>query len=228
MYSLLKTMADFIGLISAAITLVLLLIGPRFLGPTAKRRIRFGTVVAAFLAVAGCAGSIVFDPLQTKQENLEAYREPIRSATAQVTLLVECDEYFVGTHMVGIRCGFGQGDTPTVATISNQFIALPQTNQFLPSLSDRKQSSLTFKAELDRSVSVLPPSVGMLASSEYFLITIGNDKIPEGATLVEGAALLTLNGSLQLEIAIPSQRIHDNKILVEDLSEVFKSFPATE
>jgi hypothetical protein len=228
MYSVLKTIADVIGLLAAGITLALLLIGPRVSGPTAKRRIRRWTVVAASLAVAGCGGGILFGALQAQQEKLEVYREPIRSATAQATLLIECDEYFQGTHLVGIRCGFGRGDTPTVATISNQFIALPQTNQSLPTPNGGKRSSLAFKAELDRTVSALPPSVGALASSEYFLITIGSDKIPEGANLVEGTVVLTLNGRLQLEVLIPSQTIHGNKMFVADLSAVFDSFPAAE
>gem|GEM_PF-4669156 len=37
--------------------------------------------------------------------------------------------------------------------------------------------------------------------------------------------MFTVNGSLDLEIAIPSQEIHDSKIFVRDLGEVFNSFP---
>ena|GEM_PF-7045886 len=182
MYGLIKTIANYVGLLALVFTVVLLLIQKKVSGGVNARVTLTWTVFVACLSlVAYVASVLIFGPLQARQERLGVYREQIRSAIAQVTLLIECEESFVGTHIVGIRCGFGQGATPILATLTNQFLALPKTNQLIALPPDMKRSILTFSAELDKSVGALPFSVGTFAGSDNFVIAIGSDKIPEGA-----------------------------------------------
>jgi len=216
MYGTLKRIAEYVGLAAILITIALLLVQARTQTESARRVLRNWTLVGASLSLVAYVGSVlVFGPLQARQDKLAAYSEPIRSATASVSLVIECEETYKGTHFAGTFCALARGDSLILCTLTNQFIGR--------SLNENR-SLLTFNAELDKAASVLPESVSALTESEYAKITLGKDKIPDGARLIEGEIVFTVNGSFHIEVDVPSQEIHNSTVFVRDLEGVFASF----
>lgn len=215
MYHLLRVAGDYVTLVSLVATAVLVLIERGRWGQGRKALLSRLTLMTALLALVGFVGSTLwFGPLEARTQALGPYRDRILSASARVSLVVEASEQETLTTFHGVFCALGKGEMPVI---------LLSTNQFLTRHLEGTRQLLTFNAALDVEASSLPASVAELAEAEYAQATVG--LIPDGTRLVQGEIVLTVNGTIQLEIPFESQTILNGTAVNRSIAGVFAGFP---
>jgi hypothetical protein len=165
------------------------------------------------LSLIGGTGVWIFSK---RTEALAPYRQPIRSASALLTVETENPENLGNVRFAGDGCSidFRNADSTILVVYSLQTIGRPTQNN---------------RYELASSLEDYPaiPSgdvlVRELRNADTALISI--PAMPDSAHLISGSVVLTLNGSVRLRMDLESQMVPHGHISVSNLQTSLGVFP---
>jgi hypothetical protein len=170
-------------------------------------------IILVFLGGILQAAKIVVDRRERALTAIEQHpnNQPIRSGSATVEL-IEVSTRAANAHFMdsGAYIAFGrQNDAMLVMRSLDSFANQNGQGEI------RWRSVLT----LDASDSAIGHPIRFLRDAEF--LQIGFGQLPANSEIKNGSVVLTLNGVVRLEIAVPAQLMDNDRVFVGDL-EAFK------
>lgn len=167
--------------------------------------------IGTALVLVGSIGTWYFGSLA---ERVAPFRQPVRSASSTVELVVESPEQVNTNYMDrGGLLAFGRGNAALLVTAATESTARQLGR-------DRVLWRGVF--QMDAGDSAVGQPVSRLRDAEYVQIEFA--QMAKDAHVLEGRAIVTINSAVRLEIQVPEQTAQDGRIVVRNLADVFREF----
>lgn len=147
-------------------------------------------------------------------EEIKPYRQPIRSATSTVEIIIESDKKINTTYMDrGGYIVFGKGNEALIGMASTQCRAKQMGG-----------SKVLYRGifNMDAKDRAVGKPLNHLQETEY--VQINFVPMPKEANIISGEAICTFNNLIQIKIAIPSQKTKNGLIFARHIYKVFSEF----
>jgi hypothetical protein len=162
----------------------------------------------------GLVGTYLTWHFGKKVEEIAPYRQPIRSATSTVEIVIESDKEINTTYMDrGGYIAFGKGNEALVTMASTQCRA-----------RQMGESKVLYRGvfNMDAKDQAVGKPLNYLKETEF--IQISFLPMPKETNVISGEAICTFNNLIQIKITIPSQEIKNGLIFAHNLHKVFSGF----
>jgi hypothetical protein len=163
------------------------------------------------LVLIGTIGTWYFGK---RLEAVAPYRQPIRTATSTVEVIILSNENVNSTFMdSGGYIAFGKREKPLIIMSSNQCIG-KQTGK----------GKVIYRGvfNMDATDSAVGKPLYFLKEAEFAQVCFF--PMPKESKVIEGKAICTFNSIVQIEITIPLQETKEGLIFAHNLESAFSEF----